>query len=172
MIFFLFLHNFVRTQFVRHFKVYTTAKLSLKISKNNRKNIYKIKTYKKPQSTREREPTMTKSPTPMAGKEETDNWQNDQSDDVEMKDPGSVTGKRSRNDLLPEEERNRDVTRAIKQELIDEASGPKESTTTKQQNDIIDLTNTDGEEEDNEEERITEESEDSSEESSEDLYGD
>ena len=64
---------------------------------------------------------MTTSPTPMVGVDEEENWQTPQSDGVEMRDPGSVTGKRTRNDQSPEEDRGREVTSSIKQEMIEES---------------------------------------------------
>ena len=65
---------------------------------------------------------MTTPPTPMVEVDEEANWQTSQAEDVEMRDPGSMTGKRTRNDKSPEEERGREVvTRSIKQEMIEES---------------------------------------------------
>ena len=115
---------------------------------------------------------MTTSPMPMVGVDEEENWQTPQSDDVEMRDPGSVTGKRTRNDQSPEEERGREVMRSIKQEMIEESLTTQADKAVRHQNEIINLTNTDEENESNEGKEEDFEKEDSSEESSNDLYGD
>ena len=115
---------------------------------------------------------MTTSPTPMAGVDEETTWTPEQEEDVEMKDPGSITGKRTRNDKSPEEEtRGREVvTRSIKQEMIAEARPTQVEKIANRQNEVIDLTNTDEENESSEKSEEDEGQEDSSEESSEDLY--
>ena len=107
----------------------------------------------------------------MAGVEEEENWQSAQEEDVEMRDPGSITGKRTRSDKSPEEEtRGREiVTRSIKKEMIEEAPTPQVEREKTRKNEVIDLTNTDDEIESSERSSEEEGGNNSSEESSEDL---
>ena len=115
---------------------------------------------------------MTTSPMPMVGVEEDANWQTAQTEDVKMRDPGAMTGKRTRNDQSPEEERGREaITRSIKQEMIEESPPMQAERVAKRQNEVIDLTNTDEESETSEGKEEDLGKEDSSEESSDDLYG-
>ena len=143
------------------FKKY--PKLYRKTNKDNNKG--------NPKSSTNKELTMTTSPTPMVGVDEEENWHTPQSDDVEMRDPGSVTGRRTRNDQSPEEERGRGVTRSIKQEMIEESITTQAGKGGRRQNQIINLTHTNEEIESNKEKEEDLEKEDSSEESSDDLHG-
>ena len=88
-----------------------------------------------------------------------------------MRDPGSVTGKRNRDNQSPEEEREREVTRAIKQEMIEESAPSQVNKGERKHNEIIGLTNTDEEMDSNKEQEEDLEKEDNSEESSDNLYG-
>ena len=114
---------------------------------------------------------MTTSSPPTAGVDKEENWHTPKSDDVWMRDPGSVTGKRIWDDQSPEEERGRGVTRSIKQEMIEELTPPQADKRERKQNEIINLTNTDEEIDSNEEQEEDLEKEDNSEESSDNLCG-
>ena len=87
---------------------------------------------------------MATSPPTATGTEDEEGWLT-ASEDIEMRDPGSLTAKRTRDDQSPEEERGREVTRAIKQELIQEAGFTEVNREGKKPSERIDLTNTDEE---------------------------
>ena len=109
----------------------------------------------------------------MVGVDEDLEWNTAQTDDVQMREPGSMTGKRTRNNQSPPEEGGgREIlTRSIKQELIEESVDKEGKKADQEKNvEMIDLTNTDDEVESSEKNGADSEKEETDEEDSDELY--